>query len=214
MFPVESVAIAGMPKPASTATAVKDFVGFVIGAAGAANVTAAVPKPKLPRRRRSDRYRSSRCRARRRCIRHRRARCARRRRNRTARRACAICARQRPRHAKILRVVRYVRRERLRDAARRNDSPRRASPTRSAGDGGRGVNVIVAFADFVVSSTDVAVSVTVGGFGTAAGAVYITAVPDAAVVPDKVPQAAPVHPGSRKCPRSSHHFSDRSIPWP
>jgi hypothetical protein len=57
------------------------------------------------------------------------------------------------------------------------------------------VNVIVAFADLVESSTAVAVSVIVGGFGTAAGAVYITAAPDAAFAPDSEPQAAPVHPG-------------------
>jgi hypothetical protein len=56
------------------------------------------------------------------------------------------------------------------------------------------VSVIVAFADFVVSSTAVAVSITVGGLGTVAGAVYITAVPDAAVVPESVPQAAEVQP--------------------
>src|SRR5580704_3847707 len=62
------------------------------------------------------------------------------------------------------------------------------------------VNVIVAFADFVASSTDVAVSVTVGGFGTAAGAVYITAAPDFAVIPDNVPQAAAVQPA----PESAH----------
>jgi hypothetical protein len=57
------------------------------------------------------------------------------------------------------------------------------------------VSVIVAFADLLASSTDVAVSVTVGGFGSAAGAVYITAAPDAALLPDSEPQAAPVQPG-------------------
>src|SRR6201996_727372 len=41
--PDESTAIAGMPKPASTATPVLDTVGFVTGAAGAANVMVAVP---------------------------------------------------------------------------------------------------------------------------------------------------------------------------
>jgi hypothetical protein len=64
-----------------------------------------------------------------------------------------------------------------------------------AGGGGAAASVIVAFADFVVSSTTVAVRVTVGGFGTAAGAVYITAAPDAAVVPESEPQATPVQPG-------------------
>jgi len=62
------------------------------------------------------------------------------------------------------------------------------------------VNVIVAFADLVASSTAVAVSVTVGGFGTVAGAVYTTAAPDAAVAPESVPQAVPVQPG----PESAH----------
>ena len=57
------------------------------------------------------------------------------------------------------------------------------------------VSVIVAFADLLESSTEVAVSVTVGGFGTAAGAVYITAAPDAAFAPESEPQEAPVQPG-------------------
>jgi hypothetical protein len=57
-----------------------------------------------------------------------------------------------------------------------------------------GVNVIVAFADLVESSTAVAVSVTVGGFGTAAGAVYVTGTPDAELAPDSLPQAAPMQP--------------------
>jgi hypothetical protein len=56
------------------------------------------------------------------------------------------------------------------------------------------VSVIVAFADLVGSSTAVAVSVTVGGFDTAAGAVYVIGTPDADVAPDSVPQAAPVQP--------------------
>ncbi|HEX4380492.1 MAG TPA: hypothetical protein VH022_10685 [Candidatus Acidoferrum sp.] len=42
--------------------------------------------------------------------------------------------------------------------------------------------VIVAEADFVPSLTDVAVSVTVAGLGTVAGAVYVIAAPDALVV--------------------------------
>ena len=56
------------------------------------------------------------------------------------------------------------------------------------------VSVIVAFADLVESSTAVAVRVTIGGFGTAGGAVYVTALPDAAVVPDRKPHAAPTQP--------------------
>src|SRR5437016_428344 len=46
------------------------------------------------------------------------------------------------------------------------------------------VTVMVALADFVVSRTDLAVSVTVGLAGTAAGAVYVTVV---AVCPDSAP---------------------------
>ena len=54
--------------------------------------------------------------------------------------------------------------------------------------------VIVADADFVVSATEVAFSVTVAGVGTAPGAVYVTAAPDALVVGATDPQAAPLHP--------------------
>ena len=54
------------------------------------------------------------------------------------------------------------------------------------------VNVAVAL--LVVSATDLAVSVTVAGFGTLAGAVYVIAVPEALVADDKVPQVAPLHP--------------------
>ena len=50
------------------------------------------------------------------------------------------------------------------------------------------VTVIVADADFVPSLTDVAVSVTVAGLGTAAGAVYVIAVPEELVVADRDPQ--------------------------
>jgi hypothetical protein len=48
--------------------------------------------------------------------------------------------------------------------------------------------VIVAEADFVPSLTDVAVIVAVAGFGAVAGAVYVTAVPDALVVAESDPQ--------------------------
>jgi hypothetical protein len=47
--------------------------------------------------------------------------------------------------------------------------------------------VIVAEADFVPSLTDVAVNVTVAGFGTVEGAVYVIAVPEALVVADNDP---------------------------
>jgi hypothetical protein len=53
--------------------------------------------------------------------------------------------------------------------------------------------VIVADADFVPSATEVAVRVTVAGLGTFAGAVYVIGVPEALVVADSVPQAAPEH---------------------
>ena len=55
------------------------------------------------------------------------------------------------------------------------------------GGGPLEVIVIVADADFVPSLTDVAVSVTVAGLGTAAGAVYVTAAPEAPVVADSAP---------------------------
>ncbi|HEX3118145.1 MAG TPA: hypothetical protein VHP80_03555, partial [Candidatus Acidoferrum sp.] len=55
------------------------------------------------------------------------------------------------------------------------------------GGGPPEVIVIVADADFVPSLTDVAVSVTVAGFGAAAAAVYAIAVPDALVVADSDP---------------------------
>jgi len=55
-------------------------------------------------------------------------------------------------------------------------------------DGVPDVTVIVADADFVPSLTDVAVRVTVAGLGTAAGAVYVIAVPEALVAADKDPQ--------------------------
>jgi len=49
-------------------------------------------------------------------------------------------------------------------------------------------------ADLLPSATDVAVNVTVAGFGGAAGAVYVTGAPDALVVGDTAPQVAPLQP--------------------
>ena len=49
------------------------------------------------------------------------------------------------------------------------------------------VTVIVALADLVVSVTEVAVTVTVAGVGTAAGAVYVVGVPFAVLAALKVP---------------------------
>ena len=57
-----------------------------------------------------------------------------------------------------------------------------------------GVTVIVAVPAFVVSATEVAVSVTVAGDGTLTGAVYVTAAPDALVVGATVPHIAPLQP--------------------
>jgi hypothetical protein len=56
-----------------------------------------------------------------------------------------------------------------------------------------GVIVMVAVANLVGSDTEVAVSVTVGGVGTFAGAVYVTAAPDA-LAGATVPHAAPTQP--------------------
>jgi hypothetical protein len=56
------------------------------------------------------------------------------------------------------------------------------------------VTVIVAVPVFVVSATDVAVSVTDGGVGTLIGALYTTVAPDALVVGATVPHAVPLQP--------------------
>ncbi|HXM16188.1 MAG TPA: hypothetical protein VN933_13175 [Candidatus Eremiobacteraceae bacterium] len=53
--------------------------------------------------------------------------------------------------------------------------------------------VIIAIADFVVSATDVAVNVTIGGLGATPGAVYTIGVPEALVAADKPPHVAPPH---------------------
>ena len=63
---------------------------------------------------------------------------------------------------------------------------------------GGGVTVMVAALDFVVSVTAVAVSVTVAGFGTLVGAVYVMATPEALDAADKVPHVAPVQPAPDK----------------
>ena len=62
---------------------------------------------------------------------------------------------------------------------------------------GAAVTVIVADADFVPSATEVALSVTVAGIGTAAGAVYVA---DVVVTFVSVPQLAPEQP----VPESDH----------
>jgi len=55
------------------------------------------------------------------------------------------------------------------------------------------VSVMVALADFEVSATDVAVSVTVAGLGNTPGAVNVIGVPDPLVADDKLPHEDPPH---------------------
>jgi hypothetical protein len=57
--------------------------------------------------------------------------------------------------------------------------------------GGGAEMVIVAVEVFVLSVTEVAVNVTVGGVGAAAGAAYMTVAPDA---PEIAPQVEPLQP--------------------
>jgi len=54
--------------------------------------------------------------------------------------------------------------------------------------------VMVVLADFVLSSMEAAVSVTVAGLGIAPGAVNVIGVPDALVAADKLPHVAALHP--------------------
>ena len=56
------------------------------------------------------------------------------------------------------------------------------------------VMVILEVADLVASAAEVAVRVTVAGFGMLAGAVYVIAEPEALEVAESFPQAAPVQP--------------------
>jgi hypothetical protein len=53
---------------------------------------------------------------------------------------------------------------------------------------------MVATAFFVGAAIEVAVKVTVAGFGTVAGAEYVMGTPEALVVAERVPQALPVQP--------------------
>jgi hypothetical protein len=57
-----------------------------------------------------------------------------------------------------------------------------------------GVIVMVEAALFEVSVTEVAVSVTVAGEGTATGAVYVMATPEALELEEIVPHVTPLHP--------------------
>ena len=61
-------------------------------------------------------------------------------------------------------------------------------------EAGAAVIATVAVADFVPSATAVALSVTVAGLGTAAGAVYVIAAPEALEFAERVPHVAPLHP--------------------
>ena len=54
--------------------------------------------------------------------------------------------------------------------------------------------MMVATDDLVPSATEVAVRVTVGDVGRAAGAVYVMAAPEALEVGESVPHAFPVQP--------------------
>jgi hypothetical protein len=60
--------------------------------------------------------------------------------------------------------------------------------------GGGGTTVIVVTALLLPSATDCAVAVTVAGEGTAPGAVYVIAAPEALDALESVPQVAPEHP--------------------
>jgi len=72
--------------------------------------------------------------------------------------------------------------------------PRTGVRLTATGTTGIAVIVIVIDADLVPSATEVAVTVTVGGFGGAAGAVYVTAAPDALVAGDTTPHVAALQP--------------------
>jgi hypothetical protein len=173
MFPAESVAIAGTPKPASTATGAMSFVGPIVGGAGAVSVTAAWPKAlasatdaavtvTVPAEvaRAADVYV-------------------------TATPEALVVGAIEP-HAAPVRFVpdtvhvtpKFC--ESFETLAvnvcvtapvARFAVPGVTDTLGGEGGAGAAAKVIVAFADFVLSSTAVAVSVTVGGFGTVAGAV-------------------------------------------
>ena len=59
---------------------------------------------------------------------------------------------------------------------------------------GAAVMVMVTVADFVPSATEVALSVTFAGLGTAAGAVYVSTAPEALEFAERVPHVALLHP--------------------
>jgi hypothetical protein len=173
MFPLESVAIAGMPKPASTATGANNVVGPTVGSAGAANVTAAVPNAlasataaavtvTVPAEvaRAADVYV-------------------------TATPEALVVGAIEPHAAPVQFVPDTVHvtpkfcasfetlavNVCVTAPVARFAVPGVTDTLGGEGGAGAAAKVIVAFADFVLSSTAVAVSVTVGGFGTVAGAV-------------------------------------------
>lgn len=55
------------------------------------------------------------------------------------------------------------------------------------------MRVIDAGDDFVVSETEVAVSVTLAALGSDAGAVYVMGAPEALEVAERAPHVAPLH---------------------
>ena len=59
---------------------------------------------------------------------------------------------------------------------------------------GMAKTVTLALADDLRSVTEAAVSVTLGGLGAFAGAVYVIDAPDALAAFERVPQSAPVQP--------------------
>jgi hypothetical protein len=72
--------------------------------------------------------------------------------------------------------------------------------------------VTVAELDFVPSETEVAVSVTVAGLGTAAGAVYVTLDPDALVVADSDPHPPAVaHAAAHVTPFAAVSFATVAV---
>jgi hypothetical protein len=81
-----------------------------------------------------------------------------------------------------------------------------------AGGGSPAVTVIVAELDFVPSVTAVAVSVTVAGLGTAAGAVYVTGAPEALVVADNAPHLfAVAHDAAHVTPFAALSFATVAV---
>jgi hypothetical protein len=81
-----------------------------------------------------------------------------------------------------------------------------------AGGGSPAMTVIVAELDFVPSVAEVAVSVTVAGLGTVAGAVYVIAAPEALVVADNDPHPLGVaHDAAHVTPFAALSFATVAV---